>query len=694
MRSICLFLTGFLVAGAAFADEGMWTFDNPPRELIRQRYGVDLPQAWLDRVQHSVVRLENGCTGSFVSAEGLVLTNHHCVEECLADRSSPQRDLVGDGFLAATRGQEERCESERISMLLDMRNVTDEVNAAVAGLDDAKANEARKRKLTTLEQNCEQAAAKDRRTGPLVCEAVTLYQGGQYWIYRYKRYTDVRLVFAPEAAISSFGGDPDNFQFPRYALDMGVLRVYENGKPARTPTHLDINFAGPAAGELTFVAGSPGATQRLETPAQLEVERSVYLPFWLLRYSELRGRLIEFSKQSPENERIAVRDLNQIENSIKVRRKQLDALLDDRMMNAKRADQAALQARAQADPALAALAGSAWSDIAKAQQINADNLVRYTFIEGGAAVQGSLFAMARMIVRGVAERDKPNVDRLREYTDARLKDVEQQLGANLPVYPSLEQLRLTFGLERMREWLGPDDPFVHLVLGHDSPDQVAARLLAGTKLASAEARLALWKGGSAAVAASDDPMIRLAAAIDPEARVLRKKFEDEVEAPTGIAQEKIARVRFAVLGTSTYPDATFTPRLSYGKVAAWVEKGVPLAPFTTLETAFSRATGQDPFRFPDRWLAVRAKLDPATRFNFSTTHDITGGNSGSPTVNLKGELVGLMFDGNIHSIAGDYAYDPEMNRATAVHPAIMREALAKVYGATALFDELSGKRVQ
>jgi len=691
MNALVRALVLLLLSGAAFADEGMWTFDNFPKQMVREKLGVEITDAWLDHVRLATTRLESGCTGSFISPDGLILTNHHCASECLAQLSTPQKDRLADGFLAPSRAEEPACKTEQISVLVNMEDITAKVSAATQGLDDKAANSVRKKELTRLEQACEDASKKDKRTGPLSCESVSLYHGGQYFLYKYKRYSDIRLVFAPEDDIAAFGGDPDNFQYPRYCLDMSIMRAYEAGKPAHTPNYLKINFAGPQAGDPVFVSGHPGGTDRLLTVDELTSTRNTFLPFWLLRYSELRGRYIQFGKSDAESLRIVQDPLNSIENSIKVRRKQLDALLDDALMQSKRAEESALRQKVAADPALQALAGSAWDDMAKAQAEYRNQLLPYSFIENGAGFNSELYRYARALVRAAAERAKPNEERFREYTNAALPQLEQFIKADTPFYAALDKLTLSFALERMREWLGPDAPIIKSVLGNESPDTLATRLVDGSKLADAKLRAQLWDGGAAAVDASKDPMIVLARKVDPEARTIRKRYEDEVEAPTRIASERIARARFKVLGTSTYPDATFTLRLNFGKVEAWVEKGEPVDPFTTLKVAYDRTTGLKPFSMPPRWVEMKNSLDLNTRFNLSTNNDIVGGNSGSPLVNAKGELVGLMFDGNIHSISGSYWFDVEKNRAIAVDTTIMKEALTRVYRADALVKEISGR---
>jgi Peptidase S46 len=682
MRGLLLVVV-WMATLPAHADEGMWTFDNFPSSPVKQLYGADVTPAWLDHVRLSTIRLTN-CTASFVSPEGLILTNHHCVESCLAELSSKDKSLVQLGFAAAAREAELRCPTQLADVLVGSENVTDTISKAIAGLSDTAAFVARQKTMTTLEQACEQQSSK-ARSGKLRCQVVTLYQGGQYFLYKYKRYDDLRLVFAPEADIASFGGDPDNFQFPRWSLDFSILRAYENGKPALTPNYLQINFDGPVANQLVFVPGHPGSTARLQTRAQLEFDRDLTLPITLIRASELRGRFIQFGAANPADERIVQAPLNSLQNGIKVRRKELDALDDDALMSGRTAAEEQLRAAAH-------LAGSdPWREIESATAREREFYLQYIFLEAGAGFNSGLFRDARLLIRGADERAKRNTDRLREFTDAALPAIQRELYTRVPVYPELEVMTLSFSLERMREWLGPDNPVVRRLLSKESPQALAARLIAETKLDDAGVRRQLWLGGKAAVDASLDPMIGVARAVDVDARAVRKQFEDEVEAPIAAAALKIAAARFKTYGTNVYPDATFTLRLNYGTVQGWLEHGTAVQPFTYLGRAFERATGTSPFKIPDSWMKVRAQLDMRTPFCISTTNDIVGGNSGSPLIDASGKIVGLMFDGNIHSIAGHYWFNAANNRAIAVHPAIIREALDKVYGAKALLAELNAQ---
>ncbi|GMW06657.1 MAG: S46 family peptidase [Gammaproteobacteria bacterium] len=686
MRQVLALVVVTAFVAPVAADEGMWTFDHFPGTFVRERYGVNIDSGWLERLQRASVRIEGGCTGSFVSANGLVLTNHHCVTDCLGRISRPDRDVLGAGFMAASSAAEERCAAEQVSVLTRMQDVTGVVAQSVGDGAGAAANERRKAALTRLEKECEDGYRG--RSDPHSCEAVSLYGGGQYFLYHYKRYTDVRLVFAPEADVAFFGGDIDNFEFPRWNLDFALLRVYEDGKAAATPAYLRWRRGGASAGEAVFVAGHPGSTQRLATAAQLRFERHPVLSQWLLRAAELRGRYLQFAALGEEPARIVQEPLFGLENALKVRRNQMIALLDESFLDDRRDTDRALRRAIAANAAVAADA-SAFDDIVGALARYRAIYERHVFLEQGAALQGELANYARVLVRVAAERAKPNEQRQRGYTDTALPLLRQQVLAQQPVYRELETLRLGYSLAKLAEFLGIDDPAVNLALGGEAPQALAARLIGATRLGDAAFRERLWEGGAAALEAADDPLIDLARRLEPEAQKVRRQYEEGVESPLLAAEERLARARFAIRGTSTYPDATFTLRLSFGAVRGWREGERDVAPFTTLEGLFARATGQPPFELPERWMRARDGLNLDTRFNFVTDNDITGGNSGSPVVDSQGRLVGLIFDGNIHSIAGDYRFDPQLNRAVAVHPAIMVLALDEVYDAGHLLRELT-----
>ena len=670
-----------LCAAPAFADEGMWTFDNFPAAKVKAKYGVDITPAWLDHVRSNAVRLSTGCSASIVSSSGLVLTNNHCVAECAQDLSSPGHDYYTHGYTALTPASERKCSGMQAEILTSISDVTPRVTAAGKGLTGDALVKAR----TAVAGTIEKAGCPD--TAHTRCQVVNLYHGGQYKLYTYRKYSDVRLIFSPGVQTAFFGGDPDNFNFPRYDLDSAFVRLYENGAPVKTPGHLKWNASAPTAGEPVFVAGNPGGTDRQLTMAQLATQRELTLPMVTLRLSELRGRLIRFSEESPENRRIAQDLLFGLENSYKVYFGRLFALNDDAFLASKARDEAALRSNPAARAALAA-AGTPdpWATIAAASQQGRNLYVPYMVVEGG-PIGSHLFGYARALVRAAAEREKPSADRLPGYGDSQLPLLEKQVLDTTPVYPALEQQTLEFWLSKAREYLTADDPDTRLLLGKDSPENLS-KTLATSKLGDAAVRKALWDGGMAAVKASRDPMIQYALRIDPEARRLLTLYNDKVSGPTTAASEALAKARFAAYGTSVYPDATFTLRLSYGQIAGWNEKGHEVPPFTYFGGLYERATGQDPFKLDPRWIAAKGKLNPGTVFDISTTNDIIGGNSGSPLINARGEVIGAIFDGNIHSLSGDYGYDPTNNRSVAVSTAAVSEALRKVYGANNIADEL------
>ena len=687
MRLISTLLAATLiVAGPAAAEEGMWTFDNFPAAKVQRELGVKIDKAWLDRVQAASVRLTTGCSASVVSPQGLVLTNHHCVIDCVQELSTGQQDFVKDGFQTASRTAEKACAGLQAEILTEITDKTAEVNAATAGKTGRAFVTARDSAMSGAEKAGCGTDARYR------CQVVSLYRGGQFKLYRYRKYDDVRLVFAPELAMAFFGGDPDNFNFPRFNLDMGFLRLYEGGKPATTPKHLVWQARAPRLGEATFVSGNPGGTDRGQTIAQLETQRDLVLPVTQLQRAELRGRLIRFSEESPEFKRIATDPLFSIENSFKVSYGRQFALNDRAFMATRQAAEDDLKAKVAADPKLAADIGDPWGETAKAQDAYATNYLRYRQLEAGAGSLSKTFAYARDIVRAAQERAKPSTERLPEFSDSRLALKEKVLLDAEPVDKPLEELYLAFWLSKTREYLTTDDAATKLLLGKESPEGLARRLVATTTLADPAVRRALWTGGLAAVQASSDPMIQLALKLDPAAREVRRTWETEVSGPTDVAAGRLARARFAAYGDAVYPDATFTLRLSYGKVEGWTHQGRTIGATTDFAGLYERATGAEPFQLAPRWIAAKDKLNPATVYNFVTTNDIIGGNSGSPVINEKAEVLGAAFDGNIHSLGGNYGYDGAINRTVVVSTAAATEALQKVYGADALVKELTQRR--
>ena len=670
------------LSGAALADEGLWTLDNFPVAAVKVKYGVTLDNAWLDHVQHAAVRLSTRCSASVVSPKGLLLTIHHCISDCVQDLSTPQHDYIKSGFIAANWREERLCPGVRAEILTSISDVTDRMNGAIAGKIGPDFVKSRDAAVTAIEQ--EGCAGKD---AILQCQVVTLYQGGQYKLYTYRKYSDVRLVFAPEFATAFFGGDPDNFNFPHYALECSFVRLYENGQPVKTPDHLRWGASAPADGEPVFVAGNPYSTERLSTADQLSLLRNIQLPQTLLRYSELRGRLIRFGEEGPEQARVATDKLFHIENGYKARYDQLLALDEPDFIETKHEADLSLKRKVDADPRLKAIVGDPWTEIARAETVYGGIYSAYDLLERGPATGSDLYGYARALVRSAAERRKPNSERLPEYTDSSLPLVEKEVTDAKPIDRKLEQLELEFWLTKVREYLTADAPETKIMLGKDSPEELSKRL-ASSRLIDPAFRKQLWEGGWAAVQASDDPLIRYVVATDPAARAQRKAYEENVSAPVERAQARIAKARFAVYGTSIYPDATFTLRLSYGKIAGWTIHDQAIPSFTYIKGLYERATGEPPFELTQKWVDAQPKLNPNTVFNMSSTNDIVPGNSGSPLINARGEVIGTVFDGNVYFLGGAFAYDGRLNRCVSVSAAAITEALEKVYQDPELVKEL------
>jgi Peptidase S46 len=678
-----LFMLSLLVP-AVRAEEGMWTFDNFPSKKVEAKYGFMPAQAWLDHVRLSSLRIAGGCSASFISPNGLVMTNHHCVVECVQQLSTAQQDFVETGFSAKTAAEERKCPAFELDQLVEIRDVTAQVTAAMAGKTGSLANKALHAEEAKLQQGCGSDAS-------VRCDVIPLYHGGVYDLYHYKRYSDVRLVFAPEFAVAQFGGDPDNFNFPRFDFDIGVLRAYENDKPAATPDYFPWSADGSKAGELVFVSGNPGGTSRELTISQLDFLRDHFFPIVLPFIAEYRGQLEEFITRGPEQAREANEELFLWANSFKAYLGEQQALLDPQFVAVKVKEEQRLRAAVAADPKLAKYA-SAWDDIAKIQQVRAQLYLRSRDLNSFFLRSGSL-GDAVKLVRAAAERTKPNGDRLPEYTDQGLVNIQQEMSAPIPAYKDFEELGLAYYFTILRRDLGADDPFVRKVLGDESPEQLAHRLVMGTHLDDPKVREALFSGGEESITASSDPMIRFIVSIDPGLRAVRKEYEDRVDAPTRVAAERIAKARFAVYGTSVDPDATFTLRLSYGSVKGFENaEGKVIEPYTTIGGLFQRATGAPPYALPQSWLSAKSALNMDTPMNLSTTNDIIGGNSGSPLIDQKGKVVGLIFDGNIFSLGGDFGFDAAKNRSVAVDSRALLEGLRKVYHLDRIVEEIESAR--
>ena len=687
-RSLARLMVFSLVALASStavrADEGMWTYNNFPSDKVSKAYGFKPDQAFLDKLRLGSARLAAGCSASFVSKDGLVMTNHHCARGCIAQLSTKSKDFIKNGFLAKDKGAELKCPAMEVNQLVSITDVTAQMNAATAGKKGSDYADAQKAETAKITKAC---ATDDN----VRCDVVTLYKGGRHDLYTYRRYQDVRLSFAPEHAIAFFGGDPDNFNFPRYDLDAAFVRVYVDGKPLVTKDFLPFAKSPAKAGDLTFVSGHPGHTSREYTVAELAFERDFMLPRRLMRGAELRGLLTEFSTRGAEQKRIAENDLFGVENGFKARFGRHLSLVDATFFASKVKAQDDLIARTPAAQRPALL--QAIKDIDTALVSARAQWPAYFNIEGGQAFSSTTFDHARMLVRAADELAKPNEQRLKEFSDASLPVVRQRLLSPAPIYTDLEQLELSFGLAKFREMLTTDDPLVQKVLGKQSPDEVARALLKSKLVNLAERRRlldAITKGDRSAIDTSKDPMILMAKLIDGDARALRKRYEAEIASVVDRANEVIAKARFAAFGTAVYPDATFTLRLSYGAVAGWKERGADIAPLTMMGGAFDRHTGAEPYALPASWLKAKSKINGTAPMNMSTTNDIIGGNSGSPVINKNGEVVGLIFDGNIHSLGGEYGFNPDNNRAVSVHASAIIESLRTIYGAGHLADELVG----
>ncbi len=677
-----------MISSPLVGDEGMWLYNNPPRQQLKEKHGFDLTDAWLEHLQKSSVRFNSGGSGSFVSEDGLVISNHHVGADALQKVGSKEKNYLRDGFQAKSLAEEIPCADLELNVLQSIEDVTARVDAGVpATATGEEAFKARRKVMAAIEKE-----SLDQ-TG-LRSNVITLYQGGAYHLYRFKRYTDVRIVFAPEQQIAFYGGDPDNFEFPRFDLDICLFRVYEDGKPIKVRHHLKWSKAGASEGELTFVSGHPGRTDRLLTMAELGYLRDVQYPYTLSRLRRLDSLLTAWSGRSEENARRAKEDLFGVQNSRKAREGGIAGLQDPVLMGKKAAAEQQFRARL-------ALSGefpdavAAYDKIEAAQAEIGKHALRVRLLEGEHGLASESFAIARTLLRAGDESPKPNGERLKEFTDSEKESLELGLFSDKPIHPDYETLRLADSLAFLIEQLGSSDALVQQVLAGKSPRARAAELIAGTRVRDVAFRKQLYIGGAAAVAAAKDPMIELARRVDGDARAARKAVEAQDETKQQ-AQAAIAKARFKLEGTDRYPDATFTLRLAYGPVKGYEEDGRTVPAITTIGGLYQRSAemkDKPPFDLPPSWVKKKGALDLGTPFNFVSTADIIGGNSGSPVVNRAGEFVGIIFDGNIQSLVLDFAYDDVQARALSVHSSAIIEALGKVYGAKDLVRELqAGKR--
>lgn len=667
------------------ADEGMWTFDNPPARQLQQRYGFTPTEAWLDHVRLSSVRFNDGGSGSFVSPHGLVLTNHHVALFQLQKLSTPKHDYASGVFYARTQAQELKCPDLELNVLESMKNVTSRVRAAVKpGMSDTDALKARRAEIAKIQKESLDA------TG-LRSDVVTLYQGSEFWLYRYKKYTDVRLVFAPSQQIAFFGGDPDNFTYPRYDIDFALFRVYENGKPLASRNYLKWDPSGPADDSLVFVSGNPGFTGRQDTLAQLQFYRDRMFPLTIQILNQRLETLERYSSRGPEQARQASSSIFFLQNSLKAYSGMEKGLRDPELMAKKEKEENDFRARVAANPQWQQEYGSAWNEIAAAEKTLAGNLKPYRFRSIGGA---SLADQALTIVQYVQQVQKPDGQRLPGFHDSQLASLRFQLFSPAPQYLAMQRALLASVLKQSSEELGPDDPFMRAALLGKSPQEAAREAFDGTRMGDAAFRKSLVEGGEGAVASSKDPLVAFARRINPEIMSMIKWHEDNVESIVTRAGEKIGEARFAVYGKSTYPDATFTLRLAYGTVKGYPMNGTEAPPHTTFYGLYDRAYSfglKSPFNLPENWLKSESRLDLKAPLDFVTTCDVVGGNSGSPVINREGDVVGLIFDGNIESLVGYFVYNEKDNRSVAVAATAIIQALRKVYNAAPIADELEGR---
>jgi hypothetical protein len=682
-RRLLQFAVAFAAAGVALhADEGMWTFDNPPIAAVQQKYNFTITPAWLEHLRLASVRLNDGGSGSFVSPDGLLLTNHHVALGQLQKSSTPEHNYVADGFYARTRAEEMETTDLEINILMSTEDVTAAVTAAGKNAKTPKETlDAREAEIARIEKE-----SLDR-TG-LRSDVVSLYQGAQYWLYRYKKYTDVRIVFAPEQQMAFFGGDPDNFTYPRYDIDFALFRVYENGSPIHSEHFLKWNPRGASDNELVFVSGNPGSTDRDDTVAELETERDVDLPANLAVLARRLKVLREYARGGAERAREANELIFEFENSVKAYTGEFQGLRDPSVISKKVADERALRQKVDSHAEWKSAYGSAWEDVSKAEAARRKlyDAQRFGQIRGSA-----LAGLGLRIVQYVQETRRPDPERLPGFHDAQLPSLRMSLLSPAPIYVPMEEVLFADVLQESLEKLGPEHPFVKTTLEGRTPQDAAVALLGRTKLTDPAVRKQLLDGGPTAIEQSTDPLIVLGRKLAPMAKAMHDTMEREVTGIETVAHEKLGQARFAVYGTSVYPDATFTLRLSYGTVKGYPMNGT-VAPYkTTFAGLYDRSASfdnQPPFNLTPRFAAARQKIDLAMPLDFVTTNDIIGGNSGSPVVNRNGDLVGLIFDGNIESLVGRFVYDETRNRAVAVHSAAILEALRVVYDAGPLADEL------
>ena len=686
-RTISVLLLAVALILPVAADEGMWLFNKPPKDILQKQYGFTVTPEFMDHLRLASISF-GGASGSFISPEGLVLTNHHVGQGAIQNLSTKERDLMKTGFYARTRGEELKVPGMELRVLHEITDVTDQVlGAEKPGMSAVEAAEARQKVVAALEKGTADA-------GGFRGVVVTLYSGGMYHLYKYKIHGDVRLVFAPESLAAFFGGDQDNFTYPRYDLDICLFRIYENDKPFKSDNYIKWSTKGVAEGDLVLCSGHPGSTGRLLTTSQLEFLRDTGYPFNIANLKRRQAFMHEYAKRGEEEKRVAMRNLFGIENSLKATIGYQSGLLDRKLMEKKLREEQALREEVRENPDLEKEYGSAWDEVAAAQNAYASFYKPMTFFERANGFYTTYFGVARSLVRLAMEKPKPNADRLREFRDTALPALERGLLSPAPIYDEFETIKLADSLAQLKEELGGTQE-VKWILGERSPRDVAAELVGGTKLKDLEFRKKLLDGGLEAIYQCQDPMIKLALLVDPVSRGLRSKYEKLVEAVETKNGTRIARAMFKLKGTSIPPDATGTLRLSFGAVKSYVENGkkVPFqTTFAGLYDKSAKAGNKDPYELPESFLKKRSAVRMSTPVNFVSTADSIGGNSGSPLVNRKGEFVGVLFDGNIQSLPSRFVYEDAVARSVMVHSQGIIEALLKIYDAKPLVDEILAKK--
>ncbi len=665
----------------------MWTFDVPPLEYWAKRYDFKPSTQWLDHVRLSAVRYGGGCSASFVSPNGLVMTNHHCARACIESATKEGEDFLSNGFYARTKEEERACQGLFLDQLQEITDVTPRVMQAIAGAKPAQAGKLRTDAIAAIEKEC-QGEAKDK-----ACQVVTFYRGGQYKLYRFHRYNDVRLVMAPEAQIAFFGGDPDNFTFPRHDLDMSFVRAYENGQPAGTPHHFKWSPAGTKEGDLTFVIGNPGSTGRLNTMSQLTYLRDVSYPAQMKALDRRIATLEQYMQADTLKAKAQRNTFFGLQNTRKAIGGYQTGLLDKDLMAHKAKWERDFIANVNADPALKAKYGAAWRQIAVVQDSLAKSAVRRRY-EQFQTDGGRLLPIASLFARYQTEMAKPDAERLPAFREANRHLTETVMTGGQPMDVALETANLTTYFEAMAQELPATHPVRKAAMGGRTPAEAAKAMVASSVLVDATARKALFEAGGDAIAKSNDPFIALARTIDPLERGNAKFVQRQLDAETA-ASEKVAQALLATHGNGVSPDATFSLRISDGEVKRYPLNGTYAPAYTTFSGLYDRSRafeGAGPWALPKRWQERKAKLDDSTPFNVAATNDIIGGNSGSPVVNKDAEVVGLIFDGNMEMLPNRFLFTEKTARSVFVDSRAIIEALRKIYDADALADELQGAK--